>query len=134
MQKFKKFLFSTIFVASFLFNFTACNKNDKKDSSSSSSKTTTSESSSKNIITEKKLTLFAENDTETAFTLLQKNAKIDFQQYDFGVFIKSINGVAGDNKNFWAFYVNGDFSNAGADKTPLKKGDKVEWVFEKMKY
>lgn len=143
----KKIFLAYIF--SVLFVFSSCGKkeNDKKSNlkistseiSTLESKTSGSPADSaikeilnENIITEKKLTLFAENDNETAFSLLQKNAEIDFEKYDFGVFVKSINGLAGNSEYFWKFFVNDEESMVGADQANLKTGDKVDWIYEKI--
>ncbi|MCB9813224.1 MAG: DUF4430 domain-containing protein [Pseudomonadales bacterium] len=79
------------------------------------------------------ITYVAENTGDNAFSLLQINADIEFKQYDFGVFVNSINGIIGDENHFWALYVNGEKSPTGADKTDLKKGDLVEWRYEEIK-
>lgn len=72
-------------------------------------------------------------DGQNAFELLKAATKIEYKEYDFGVFVESINGVKGNDKFFWAFYVNGEQALAGADKTILQKGDKVEWRYEEIK-
>jgi hypothetical protein len=69
---------------------------------------------------------------QTAFDLLQASADVKFQQYDFGVFITEINGVAGDTQHFWALYVNDQMSQTGADQTVLEPGDVVEFHYDKM--
>lgn len=75
----------------------------------------------------------ATTDGDNAFELLQENADVEFEQYDFGVFVKSINGVSGDNEYFWSLYVNGEQSVTGADQTFLEEGDLVEWRYEEVK-
>lgn len=69
---------------------------------------------------------------ENAFELLKENADVEFEQYDFGVFVSSINGVSGNNEYFWSLYVNGEQSMTGADQTILNEGDLVEWRYEKV--
>ncbi len=69
---------------------------------------------------------------KNAFELLQKYTKVEFKQYDFGVFIESINGVKPDEKHFWKLYYNGEESQVGADQLQTKKGDIVEWRLEEI--
>ncbi|NCO12428.1 DUF4430 domain-containing protein [Candidatus Pacearchaeota archaeon] len=79
------------------------------------------------------ITYESQADGQNAFELLKDVAKIDYKEYDFGVFVESINGVKGDDKHFWAFYLNGEQAKTGADQTILQKGDKVEWRYEEIK-
>ena len=74
-------------------------------------------------------------DGKNAFELLQLAAanKVEFKQYDFGVFIQSINGVKPDSKHFWKLYVNGQESQVGADKLATHNGDTIEWRVEEIK-
>ncbi len=69
---------------------------------------------------------------QTAFDLLQANEQVDYTEYDFGTFIEGINGQKGDETHFWAFYVNGEKANAGADSTILDEGDTIEFKWEEI--
>lgn len=80
------------------------------------------------------VTYVAQEDDQNAFDLLKQNAEVEYDEYDFGVFVKSINGIVGDEKYFWAFYVNGEKANQGADATTLNSGDEVEWRYEEVIY
>lgn len=75
----------------------------------------------------------AQADDLNAFELLKENAEIEYKEYDFGVFVESINGTAGDEKHFWALYVNDEQSITGADQTTVNKGDLLEWRYEEIK-
>ena len=79
------------------------------------------------------ITYESQVDDQNAFKLLQEVAEVEYKEYDFGVFVESINGVKGDDEHFWAFYLNGEQAQAGADQTILQKGDKVEWRYEEIK-
>ena len=71
---------------------------------------------------------------KNAFDLL-KNAvddKVEAKEYDFGVFVESINGLKPDAEHFWKLYYNGKESQVGADKLETHKGDVLEWVVEKI--
>lgn len=76
----------------------------------------------------------------TAFSALQKVASaenIDFSvdNYEVGVFIKSIGGIDnGYNGKYWMYYVNGEMPSVAADKKNLVSGDKVEFKFEKSPF
>lgn len=72
-------------------------------------------------------------DDSNAFELLKENAEIEYKEYDFGVFVESINGTAGDDKHFWALYVNDEQSMTGADQTTVNTGDVLEWKYEEIK-
>jgi len=76
----------------------------------------------------------------TAFSALQKVASaenIDFSvdNYEVGVFIKSIGGIDnGYNGKYWMYYVNGEMPSVAADKKNVVSGDKVEFKFEKSPF
>jgi hypothetical protein len=76
---------------------------------------------------------------KTAFDLLTETAsendiQIETQKYDFGIFIKSIEGFENTKDNAWIYYVNGKAGDVAADKYILKNGDVVEWRYEKPIY
>lgn len=77
--------------------------------------------------------LEADQDNQTPFELLQSSAEVEYDQYDFGVFVTSINGQTSTNDYYWAVYINGEYANEASDKIILKAGDLVEWRWEKMK-
>lgn len=70
-----------------------------------------------------------EDDT-IAFDLLRESAEVVYDEYDFGVMVTSINGMAVDDDHYWALYVNGEYASAGADQTVLATGDTMRWVYE----
>jgi len=78
------------------------------------------------------ISLEALTDGQTAFELLGSQATVAFKQYDFGVFIESINGLAGDEKHFWALYIDDEQSQVGADQLVLQKGDRIEFRYEEI--
>lgn len=85
------------------------------------------------VETDTLFTITATESGKTAFELLQSQAQVEFTEYPFGVFIESINGLAGDASNFWALYVNDEYSQTGADQTVLESGDVVEFRYEAVK-
>lgn len=80
----------------------------------------------------KELTLNIERDNADVWQMLQDQAQVDFEKYNFGVFIKGINGLAADDKNYWAIYVNDKFAQTGIDQLEVKKGDTVKLIYEKL--
>ncbi|MBU0570110.1 DUF4430 domain-containing protein, partial [Patescibacteria group bacterium] len=70
----------------------------------------------------------------TVFGILEKFAEeegveLESQQYDFGVFVKSIAGYEGSAETAWIFFVNGESGQVSADQYELKNGDVVEWKY-----
>jgi len=75
----------------------------------------------------------ATQDGQTPFYLLDQEKDVEFDQYDFGVFVSSINGQKSNNEYYWAVYVNGEYSQEASDKLVLETGDTVEWRWEEVK-
>lgn len=92
---------------------------------------TTSTSSAKTTIE-----LVAQNPApgENALTVLQKSGiKFETKTYGpAGVFITSLNDLAGNTNNYWAFYLNDEYAQEGVDKTIVKNGDKIKFVYERI--
>lgn len=75
----------------------------------------------------------ASEDGITAFDLLKANTQqVDFDQYDAGVFITTIDGLAGDSGHYWAIYLNDEYATTSADKIFLQAGDKVTFKYEEV--
>lgn len=71
---------------------------------------------------------------KTALDLLlqaaeKNNFKVDYENQSFGVFIRSIDGVANQKSVFWLYYVNGLPAPVAADKQVIGNGDRVEFRF-----
>lgn len=79
------------------------------------------------------LSFTATANDQTALELLDNQAEIEFKDYgEAGKFITSINGLAANEKNFWAFYLNGEKAQTGASQTKLEEGDIIEFIYEKI--
>lgn len=70
----------------------------------------------------------------TVFSVLEnavqeKEIPMETQQYDFGVFVKSINNLESDINLSWIYFVNGNSGNVAADQKILQPGDLVEWKY-----
>lgn len=66
-------------------------------------------------------------DGQTALALLQ--AKFDVDASDQG-FVNAINDVKPDDRQFWAFYVDGQQASVGAKDYVTKNGQRIEWKLE----
>lgn len=67
---------------------------------------------------------------KTAFALLQEQYDVEYDQFDFGVLIKSINGEQSDDSHFWLYYINGEQAQTGADQFETQTGDVILWRLE----
>src|SRR5262245_54321422 len=68
---------------------------------------------------------------QTALALLKTKAEVVTKDSSYGPYVDTINGVAGGTEGkYWAFYVNGEMAQVGADAYVTKAGDKIEWKFE----
>ena len=74
----------------------------------------------------------ATKDGQTALDLLKDSAQVEYQEFDFGVMVTSINGLAADDTHYWALYVNDEYATAGASETVLKVGDTMQWIYEEI--
>ena len=74
----------------------------------------------------------AETDNISAYELTESSTVIETQQFDFGSFITSINGVAAPEGSFWSLYLNGEQAQVGANDLYLKKGDSITWKLENV--
>lgn len=75
----------------------------------------------------------------TAYDMLtmlaeENNIEIETEQYDFGIFVKSIGGFESSNEKAWIYFVNGESGQVSADKQIVKPGDLVEWKYIEPKF
>lgn len=75
----------------------------------------------------------------TAFDILnntaeKENISLDTEHYDFGVFVKAINGKESTAELAWIYFVNGESGAIAADQHKLSEGDVVEWKFIKPEF
>ncbi|HYK73914.1 MAG TPA: DUF4430 domain-containing protein [Pseudoneobacillus sp.] len=68
----------------------------------------------------------------TAFQLLKVmlGDKVQYSDSQYGKMITSIDGLAAEGSNYWAFYVNGKMANVGADSYKLQAGDQISFQYE----
>jgi len=77
------------------------------------------------------------NSGDSAFFILEKFSEergvdINYEQYDFGVFIKGIGETEGDNSKAWLYSVNGENANVSADNYKLNAGDMVRFEYKEF--
>lgn len=83
--------------------------------------------------TNAQLVLTATQSGQTALELLESKAQLETKDYgDAGEFVTSIDGIAGDNEHYWAFYVNDEYAQQGASQTILTQGDIVKFAYEEI--
>ena len=73
-------------------------------------------------------------DKETVGDALLEQNLIEGEDGDYGLYVKTVNGITADydtDQTYWAFYVNGEYSNTGVDSTPVNEGDTYEFKVEK---
>lgn len=83
------------------------------------------DSSNSNIQTS--LYSYQGEDGKTALQILKEKYSVETENSSFGEMVKSIGGKAADDKNFWAFKVNGQMSPEGAGAYQTKADDQITW-------
>ncbi len=83
-----------------------------------------------NIIEEKNIEIYAEEDDQNALDLLKKHTEVDYKESSLGAYVNGINGLNGNDNNYWSFYINDEYSLTGVDTTVLQKDDKMTWKYE----
>ena len=65
---------------------------------------------------------------------LRSEGKMNFTEKNYvgmGKFIETINGVRGNGKESWIYYVNDKKAETGVSNYKINKGDIVSWKYEK---
>jgi len=70
----------------------------------------------------------------TAYSALTKlvdenDIEIETKQYDFGVFVQSIDSYESSSEKAWIYYVNGESGTIAADQKEIVGTDTVEWKY-----
>jgi hypothetical protein len=70
----------------------------------------------------------------TVFDALKDIAEVEnidlvTEQYNFGVFIKSLDGYENDQYSAWVYTVNGESVMVGADQKMINDKDAIEWKY-----
>lgn len=70
---------------------------------------------------------------QLALDLLRSQTEVETEDYgSAGEFVTSINGLAGNNEYYWAFYLNNEYAEKGAAQTTLQEGDVIRFVYEPL--
>lgn len=73
-------------------------------------------------------------DKEMVGEALLEIGMIAGDESEYGLFVKTVNGITADYDKdgvYWAFYVNGEYAQAGVDSTPITEGDTYAFKVEK---
>ena len=65
---------------------------------------------------------------------LQELGLIEGEEGPYGLYVKKVNGITADYDStgtYWAFYVNGEYAQKGADLTKITAGDSYSFKVEK---
>lgn len=62
---------------------------------------------------------------------LEHKAAIETKNSAYGVYVDAINGKrGGEEGKYWAFYIDGEMAQIGADTYITEGGELIEWKFE----
>lgn len=64
------------------------------------------------------------------YTLMQEICTVEVEEFEFGVLVTSINGLAQDGTRYWHFWHNGVYSNVGISSAPLASNDVFYWKYQ----
>lgn len=73
----------------------------------------------------KETTFEIKTDAATVGEALLAEGLIDGEQGDYGLYMKTVNGITLDwdkDGKYWAFYINGEYAQAGVDVTDVEDG------------
>lgn len=73
-------------------------------------------------------------DKSTVGKALLQLGIIDGEPGDYGLYVKSVNGIVADyetNGAYWAFYINGNYAASGVDLTEINENDVYSFRYEK---
>ena len=79
-------------------------------------------------------TFLVKTDEKTVGDALYALGLIDGEEGDYGLYIKSVNGIIADydiDATYWAFYIDGSYAMSGASDTPIEEGKYYIFKIEK---
>lgn len=82
----------------------------------------------------KTITATVNTDEETVGAALTKLNIVQGDTGEYGLYIKTVNGVTADydkDKTYWAFYIDGEYAQTGADMTAVADGSVYKLAIEK---
>lgn len=74
------------------------------------------------------------NSGQTVFDVLERSGvEFDYEEYESGIFIRSIEGVSGPVKH-WTYYVNKKLAKKSVDQVQVKDGDIIEFKHQRSPF
>jgi len=71
-------------------------------------------------------------DSLSVFEILNTSHEVDYVTSSMGIFVRSIDGVAGNTEYFWVFAVNDKVVQTACDKYITGNDDKIKWFYRKI--
>ena len=140
MKNLKKII-TSLLVFTMFFTFVACEKDTAASLWDNAMYTTdTSLGEGTKTLTvlvkceEKTVTFTIKTDKATVGEALMDHSLVTGDQGDYGLYIKSVNGIKADydtDKAYWAFLQNGEYMMTGVDTTNFESGQSYELVYTK---
>ena len=142
MKKTIKSFVSCVLMLAFILTLVACQKGvDVKGlwEKATYTKDTTFGNGATTVMVEVKVedqsvTFTIKTDKTTLGEALMEHDLITGEQGQFGIYIKSVNGITADydvDRSYWAFNKNGEMMMTGVDMTNIADGEHYELVYTK---
>ena len=148
IKKALSFILCIVLIVAMALIATGCTDNKNTDKESGVPDTGTSQKAEVKVLGEgetsfyfvvvdgdKKETKFEINtDKKTVGDALLELKLIDGEESQYGLYVKTVNGVTADfdkDKEYWAFYVNGEYAMSGVDTTEIEAGATYSFKVEK---
>lgn len=80
-------------------------------------------------------TFTVQTDEQTVGAALQKLGVVEGEDSQYGLYIKTVNGITADydkDGTYWAFYIDGQYAQTGADMTAVTAGSVYRFAIERM--
>ncbi len=84
---------------------------------------------------QQKTTFTVNTDEKTVGAALQNLGVIAGEEGEYGLYIKQVNGITADydvDGSYWAFYIDGQYAETGADMTDIVAGTVYTFAVETM--
>lgn len=69
-------------------------------------------------------------DGKSVLDILKETHQVETVDTDFGVFVKTIDGVTQTDNSVWLYYINGEPGIEGANAAKTTNGQTIEWRYE----
>lgn len=81
------------------------------------------------------ITFTVQTDEQTVGAALQKLGVVEGEDSQYGLYIKTVNGITADydkDGTYWAFYIDGQYAQTGADMTAVTACSVYRFAIERM--